>query len=620
MYIVTFYSFKGGVGRTLSLANIGAALAASGRRVLLVDFDLEAPGLQSFPLFAPAAPAPGLVEYVSSYVTHNQAPDAREYFYRVSIPSEYGKGGLWIMPAGLQDASYGMRFKALNWDHLYSERDGYLLFEDLKEQWQQAIAPDYVLIDSRTGHTDTGGICTRQLPDAVVLLFFPNPQNLEGLRRVAAEIRTEATPPRQKDIRVHFVAANVPSLDDEDRILASRLTEFQEALGYESLSAVIHHYDSLRLLNEELFSIARPGTRLSREYLRLQDAIVRENLADRVGVLRQLQAMGPERLLLGNHDPNLIIRQLDGMAAAHPQDPEVQYAAGALYDDLNDSNKALGAISRAIQLGSHRPEAFRRRARLYASRNEAENAAADARAVLALPGTPGTEFLGAVQLLRAYSPETLWSLAEQPAYQSLELCDRAKTLETLLWDDTLPMVNGLVPSVLTDWRVAAAHQRSEACVSLSLSLIATHRFEDAMEVIEASGFDSGQFEIPNRFNYAMAVWGAKKHPHEESILRVMALNQQSRTGRQKTDPNYAQCLAISYWIAGMQEQAGALAIQARSLAPTHLFFLSGWRYRSVLRAEFLADLDEMESQMSEGTLRPRFLHGDGQQERLPVIQ
>ena len=51
MYVITFYSFKGGVGRTLALVNVGAHLALQGKSVLLVDFDLEAPGLDSFPAF-----------------------------------------------------------------------------------------------------------------------------------------------------------------------------------------------------------------------------------------------------------------------------------------------------------------------------------------------------------------------------------------------------------------------------------------------------------------------------------------------------------------------------------------------------------------------------------------
>src|SRR5687768_5726530 len=46
--IVTFYSYKGGTGRSMALANVAALLAQAGRRVLLVDFDLEAPGLARY--------------------------------------------------------------------------------------------------------------------------------------------------------------------------------------------------------------------------------------------------------------------------------------------------------------------------------------------------------------------------------------------------------------------------------------------------------------------------------------------------------------------------------------------------------------------------------------------
>lgn len=38
---VTFYSYKGGVGRTTALANVAALLAANGRNVMMIDFDLK---------------------------------------------------------------------------------------------------------------------------------------------------------------------------------------------------------------------------------------------------------------------------------------------------------------------------------------------------------------------------------------------------------------------------------------------------------------------------------------------------------------------------------------------------------------------------------------------------
>jgi MinD-like ATPase involved in chromosome partitioning or flagellar assembly len=46
--VVTFYSWKGGVGRTMALANAAVQLARAGLNVLMVDWDLEAPGLDRY--------------------------------------------------------------------------------------------------------------------------------------------------------------------------------------------------------------------------------------------------------------------------------------------------------------------------------------------------------------------------------------------------------------------------------------------------------------------------------------------------------------------------------------------------------------------------------------------
>jgi len=45
MRTLVFYSVKGGLGRTLALCNLARALASTGRRVLMLDFDFTAPGL-----------------------------------------------------------------------------------------------------------------------------------------------------------------------------------------------------------------------------------------------------------------------------------------------------------------------------------------------------------------------------------------------------------------------------------------------------------------------------------------------------------------------------------------------------------------------------------------------
>ncbi len=45
MFIVSFYSYKGGVGRTATLLNTAWFMALRGRRIALLDLDLEAPRL-----------------------------------------------------------------------------------------------------------------------------------------------------------------------------------------------------------------------------------------------------------------------------------------------------------------------------------------------------------------------------------------------------------------------------------------------------------------------------------------------------------------------------------------------------------------------------------------------
>ena len=230
MYVTTFYSFKGGVGRTMALVNAAVTLALRGRRVLVVDFDVEAPGLDTFDVLQTREEVPGVIDFVTRYLDSGQAPDVTDYIGACPEIGDEG-GQLWIMPSGRSD-SYSANFNQVDWAELYDRRDGYLLFEDLKEQWNQVLRPDYVLIDSRTGHTDTCGICTRQLPNSVVVFFFPNEQNLRGLAEVVRDIRSEADGPRNKTIELHFVMSNVPDLDDEDQILENKIHAFQKQLGF----------------------------------------------------------------------------------------------------------------------------------------------------------------------------------------------------------------------------------------------------------------------------------------------------------------------------------------------------------------------------------------------------
>ncbi|MER3434993.1 MAG: hypothetical protein C4288_16635, partial [Leptolyngbya sp. ERB_1_1] len=178
--IVTFYSYKGGVGRTLVLASVVALLSRWGYRVLCVDWDLEAPGLHLY--FQPwiQQKFPGLTELIQAYVDREN-PNWRAFLTPVRLPDV--KEPIQFISAGIQDDSYVQRMQRLDWKTLYETQDLGNFLETLRQDWKKEF--DFVLLDSRTGITDIGGICTIQLPDLLVLLFTANEQSLSGVINVA---------------------------------------------------------------------------------------------------------------------------------------------------------------------------------------------------------------------------------------------------------------------------------------------------------------------------------------------------------------------------------------------------------------------------------------------------
>lgn len=284
MYTTTFYSYKGGVGRSMALVNVGVELARRGRRVLLVDFDLEAPALDTFGAFESKKPRLGIVDYVHSYLESGHPDALDKYVHQCQVGAECKD--VWLLTAGGSKSDHSSRMQHIDWEDLYENQNGYLLMENLKQQWEDIVQPNYVLIDSRTGLTDVVGICTRQLPDAVAIFYFPNEQNLRGVGRVVREIRSEAEGSRKKDILLHFIMSNVPDLDDEHQILEKKIAKFEKQIGLKTKPMMVHHYDSLSLLNQTIFTSDRPNSRLAGEYRELVDEIVNANMGDREDALK----------------------------------------------------------------------------------------------------------------------------------------------------------------------------------------------------------------------------------------------------------------------------------------------------------------------------------------------
>ncbi len=255
----------------MALINTAGILAGRGFRVLVIDFDLEAPGLSYLASQAVdnAAPInssqislqPGFVDLITDAKTRGPESDlfaldvgklVELYTRKYKLPEdlrEFKDGSLRIMPAGKFDEGYAQRFDALNLRELYEEGVGEPLIRAFKKKIAEAGIFDYVLIDSRTGFSDEAGICTRDLPDHLMILSGLNRQNVEGTSEFLHALRTTTNGKARFQIILSPVPNGEDTLLDERESAAKKF--FEIAWGAKvDLSLQIPYHPQLALTEE----------------------------------------------------------------------------------------------------------------------------------------------------------------------------------------------------------------------------------------------------------------------------------------------------------------------------------------------------------------------------------
>lgn len=618
MYVISFYSFKGGVGRTMALVNVAVDLANRGRRVLAVDFDLEAPGLDTFDLLSPAGTVPGVIDYVRAYLDNGQAPHVENFVFK-SPAMKNGEGELWIMPAGAHRPTYATTFAQIDWGALYERHNGYLLFEDLKEQWKEFVKPDYVLIDSRTGHSDVGSICTRQLPDAVVVLFFPNVQNLRGLTKIVGDIRAEPT--RERPIRLHYVMSNVPDLDDEDKILEENIASFQRNLGFRQKPLMVHRYDSLSLLNQTIFTSDRPRSRLAKEYRDVTKGLIRFNPEDRDGALDFIASAGITPIagrdregvwrILRKHESGTLSLEnveshLETIEAHHADDGEVLYRLGSLWADDGRLEDAAALFSRAIDAGYRKSDVYLSRAAILRLEHvDRDIVSRDAMHALQSEDATLTQVLRAISML---TQQDTPQIATSPAVSALPPGERVRVAARLDGSESeAATAREILRPLLASDRLSPDEQR-DARQALSLATIFLGKFAEAIEVIRSEEHVVARMSIQFAFNYGMALWGHRGSVVFDPFRRVVEI-ERADPGKDSA-PNYLQCMAVGHWAIGEAANAREFATKAKqAMSARRRPEFSCWRYLRVSADQFAADTDEMIAMIDgDDTVTPRFMH------------
>jgi cellulose biosynthesis protein BcsQ len=228
--VVTFYSFKGGVGRSTSLAMVARDLAVSHNlTVVALDFDLEAPGLSTlFPQEPDSRQSGyGVLDYLHQrWLDPNASqPSIADCIQSIDLGSRRGR--LYLIGAGQFDEDYVHRLADLDVEALYQSRG-----RDLLSQFQNDIIrqvnPDLILIDARTGFNRLGGVAVLDLADLVILCLSPNAQGRQGTHWVVAAIQRLQESARPA-LTYRFVLTPFPATNAEgQRTLRAEMEEWFE--------------------------------------------------------------------------------------------------------------------------------------------------------------------------------------------------------------------------------------------------------------------------------------------------------------------------------------------------------------------------------------------------------
>jgi len=218
---VVFYSYKGGVGRTTALVHTAFHLARANKRVVIVDLDVEAPGVHHLVPPTDGTVQAGVVDYLwerqvrpaseAPTVTLVGEKDGHRTGIAYTIQDTVFRNDVYVIPAGNVGFQYVQRLAVLttrDFSTVSDSSEGELdPWSELERDILDQFAPDILLIDARTGINDWGGLSLLRLADDAFIVMYPSLQNAEGVNLVRELLG------KIDGARYHLVLSPVPEGD-----------------------------------------------------------------------------------------------------------------------------------------------------------------------------------------------------------------------------------------------------------------------------------------------------------------------------------------------------------------------------------------------------------------------
>ncbi|MGH9349633.1 MAG: KGGVGR-motif variant AAA ATPase, partial [Vicinamibacterales bacterium] len=281
--VVTFYSYKGGVGRTLLAANVAVGLASRGK-TLLWDLDVEAPGIHRVRALRSEGPVSrGFFDWLIEWQADREQGVSETGLQAFTADIRRTPfTDLNLLPAHGDEADAARLYYEIDWRFLLADdpKHGRDLFEALLSHLH-AEGFRHVVLDSRTGLTDLGALIAGIIPDATVLVGGYSAQNLGGLAQAwralkrddaaLKDLRAGRTPPE-----LLLVASPISQADPS--VVAAGRELWAQTFGLELAGVHEIPFDPDLPFSEAIL-IGHAEREVSKAYRRLTAAI--EELLDR---------------------------------------------------------------------------------------------------------------------------------------------------------------------------------------------------------------------------------------------------------------------------------------------------------------------------------------------------
>ena len=213
--IALFYSFKGGAGRSTALAATALHLAAAGERVVVLDADLDAPGVGTLLAgYDGAVASCGITDYLlEQRILGNPAGiGTDDYHHRYAADGVRGAGEIVVCPAGRFDRRYMEKLARI--DYGESQDGAPHPFVVLLQRFREDLSPGWILIDARAGLGDVSGFLTGGLCHFHVLLGTLADASWRGLELILERLGGDRVRQDKPQVECVLVASMVPRSDE----------------------------------------------------------------------------------------------------------------------------------------------------------------------------------------------------------------------------------------------------------------------------------------------------------------------------------------------------------------------------------------------------------------------